>query len=57
MDNMNSSTLLKKGAEASLYLADWHGRRVIIKARLPKKYRPAERTGKFAITGPSMNPN
>jgi len=34
--------LLKKGAEASLFLADWHGRRVVIKARLPKKYRPAK---------------
>jgi TP53 regulating kinase-like protein len=33
--------LIKKGAEASLYLADWHGRKVIIKRRLPKKYRPS----------------
>jgi TP53 regulating kinase-like protein len=33
--------LMKKGAEASLYLADWHGRRVIMKKRLPKKYRPS----------------
>jgi len=33
--------LIKKGAEASLYLADWHGRRVIMKKRLPKKYRPS----------------
>lgn len=36
------TTLIKKGAEASLYLADWHGRRVVIKARLPKKYRPKQ---------------
>jgi len=36
-----SPILLKKGAEASLYLADWHGRCVIIKTRLPKAYRPA----------------
>jgi TP53 regulating kinase-like protein len=36
-----SRTLLKKGAEASLFLADWHGKKVVIKARLPKKYRPA----------------
>jgi TP53 regulating kinase-like protein len=35
-------TLLKKGAEASLFQADWHGRKVVIKARFPKKYRPAE---------------
>jgi TP53 regulating kinase-like protein len=33
-------TLLKKGAEASLYLADLHERKVIIKVRIPKKYRP-----------------
>jgi len=32
--------LIKKGAEASLYLTDWHGRKVIMKKRLPKKYRP-----------------
>ncbi len=42
MGEVASQTLLKKGAEASLYLADWQGRKVVIKARLPKKYRPAE---------------
>lgn len=31
--------LIKKGAEASLYLEEWHGRKVIMKKRLPKKYR------------------
>lgn len=31
--------MLKKGAEASLYLEKWHNRKVIIKKRLPKKYR------------------
>ena len=31
--------LIKKGAEASLFLEDWHGRKVILKKRLPKKYR------------------
>lgn len=36
-----AAKLLKKGAEASLYLADWHGRSVVIKTRLPKAYRPA----------------
>ncbi len=40
-------TLLKKGAEASLFLADWHGRKVIVKARLPKRYRPAELDAKI----------
>ncbi len=34
--------LIKKGAEASLYLAQWHGRKVIMKKRLPKKYRPSK---------------
>jgi tRNA A-37 threonylcarbamoyl transferase component Bud32 len=38
---IGSSVLLKKGAEASLYLASWHDRRVIVKTRLPKLYRPA----------------
>ncbi len=32
--------LLKKGAEASLYLAEWHGKKAVIKTRIPKKYRP-----------------
>jgi TP53 regulating kinase-like protein len=31
--------LLKKGAEASLFLEDWHDRKVIMKKRLPKSYR------------------
>jgi TP53 regulating kinase-like protein len=34
--------LIKKGAEASLYLANWHDRQVIIKTRLPKRYRPQQ---------------
>jgi len=42
MGEVASQALIKKGAEASLYLADWHDKRVVIKARLPKKYRPAE---------------
>ncbi|MCD6431221.1 Kae1-associated serine/threonine protein kinase [Candidatus Bathyarchaeota archaeon] len=36
---MKTPVLIKKGAEASLYLAKWHGRKVIMKKRLPKKYR------------------
>jgi TP53 regulating kinase-like protein len=42
MDKVDSQTLLKKGAEASLFLKSWHGRKVIVKTRLPKQYRPAE---------------
>jgi TP53 regulating kinase-like protein len=37
-----SALLLKKGAEASLYLTEWHGRRVVVKTRLPKRYRPEQ---------------
>ncbi len=42
IDKIDSTKLLKKGAEASLFLADWHERKVIIKVRIPKKYRPTE---------------
>ena len=31
--------LIKKGAEANLYLEQWHSKRVIMKKRLPKPYR------------------
>jgi len=34
--------LFKKGAEASLYVGQWHGRRAVMKKRLPKKYRPPQ---------------
>ena len=34
--------LIKKGAEASLFLEEWHNRKVIMKRRLPKKYRIPE---------------
>jgi TP53 regulating kinase-like protein len=40
MDTIAEKPLLKKGAEASLYLAEWHGRKVVVKVRIPKKYRP-----------------
>jgi len=40
MGTVAELTLFKKGAEASLYLAEWHGRKVVIKVRIPKKYRP-----------------
>ncbi len=42
IDKVDTAKLLKKGAEASLFLADWHERKVIIKVRIPKKYRPTE---------------
>ncbi len=34
--------LIKKGAEASLFLEEWHGLKVILKKRLSKKYRVPE---------------
>ena len=34
--------LIKKGAEASLFLEEWHNRKVVMKRRLPKKYRIPE---------------
>jgi TP53 regulating kinase-like protein len=41
IDKTPQTRLIKKGAEASLFLADWHNRRAIIKVRIPKRYRPA----------------
>jgi TP53 regulating kinase-like protein len=40
MDKLAEQTLFTKGAEASLYLTDWHERKVIMKVRIPKRYRP-----------------
>jgi TP53 regulating kinase-like protein len=40
MDMLSEKSLMKKGAEASLYIADWHGIKVVVKVRVPKKYRP-----------------
>ena len=31
--------LIRKGAEASIFLQEWHGKLVIMKTRLPKPYR------------------
>jgi TP53 regulating kinase-like protein len=39
---LEAGMLIKRGAEASLYLEDWHGRKVVLKTRLPKKYRVPE---------------
>ena len=47
MDKVDMQTLLKKGAEASLFLKSWHGRRVIVKVRYPKRYRPTELDAKI----------
>ena len=42
IDKIDEAKLLKKGAEASLFLMDWHERKVVVKVRVPKKYRPPE---------------
>ncbi|HLN44989.1 MAG TPA: KEOPS complex kinase/ATPase Bud32 [Candidatus Sulfotelmatobacter sp.] len=41
-EDIAQQRLFKKGAEASLFLTDWHERKVVIKTRLPKKYRPTK---------------
>lgn len=40
MGEMRTRTLLTKGAEASLHIALWQNRKVVVKTRFPKKYRP-----------------
>jgi TP53 regulating kinase-like protein len=40
MGRVISPILIKKGAEANLYLVDWHGRRAVMKRRMRKEYRP-----------------
>ncbi len=40
MEKLTQQALLKKGAEASLYLSEWHGKKAVTKTRIPKKYRP-----------------
>ena len=42
MAKVSARTLLKKGAEATLYRTIWHGKDAIIKIRIPKTYRPPE---------------
>jgi len=39
LDRVNQPLLIKKGAEAYLFLAEWHGKKVVLKRRLPKRYR------------------
>lgn len=40
IDKVPQTRLIKKGAEASLFLTEWHNRKAIIKVRIPKRYRP-----------------
>ena len=40
IDKVSSTKLLKKGAEASLFLAEWHGRKAIIKYGCPNGTAP-----------------
>jgi TP53 regulating kinase and related kinases len=41
IDRTPKAKLFKKGAEASLLITEWHGRKAILKVRVPKRYRPA----------------
>jgi len=41
IDKVPRSKLFRKGAEASLFLTEWHDRKAVIKVRIPKRYRPA----------------
>jgi TP53 regulating kinase and related kinases len=40
MDKLTQPVIIKKGAEASLYLSEWHQRKAVTKTRIPKRYRP-----------------
>jgi TP53 regulating kinase and related kinases len=42
IDKVPEAQLMKKGAEASLFITQWHGRKAVIKVRIPKVYRPNE---------------
>jgi len=46
---LDSRVLLKKGAEASLFLEQWHGRSVLVKQRIPKTYRVPELDSRIRI--------
>jgi len=42
IDNFNNEILLSQGAEAKIYLSDFHGKKCIIKERFSKSYRVKE---------------
>ncbi|MCW4000256.1 MAG: Kae1-associated kinase Bud32 [Candidatus Bathyarchaeota archaeon] len=42
IDKTPRARLIKKGAEASLFQTEWHGKEAVLKVRVPKRYRPAE---------------
>lgn len=56
MDELKNPLLIKKGAEANLYLSDWHGRKVILKRRLPKGYRQPELDNKIRFSRTAREP-
>ncbi len=39
MVEVTETILLRKGAEASLHVASWNGKKVVLKIRFPKRYR------------------
>jgi TP53 regulating kinase-like protein len=42
IDKVPLAKLFAKGAEASLFIVKWQGRKAVIKIRIPKRYRPNE---------------
>lgn len=48
-NGLKDSSSIKKGAEASLFVEEWQGRKVIMKRRLPKKYRHQELDQKIRV--------
>lgn len=42
MGEVNQLILVARGAEASLYVTDWHCRKAIVKRRRPKRYRSSQ---------------
>ena len=57
MDTVAEQTLFKKGAEASLYLADWHERKVVVKVRIPKSTVQKRWISRFEVTAQYMSRN
>ena len=57
IDKTPQTRLIKKGAEASLFLTEWHNRKAIIKVRIPKRTDPKLWTSKSAVTARSMSPS
>ncbi len=55
---ISHKALMKKGAEASLFLADWHGTKSSHKGTSAQKVPPSQRwMSRFAATAPCTSPS